>query len=312
MAPRPRILSQDGGGGGGGGGGDGSSSTPRTDAGVDGTGDLTAQASLVLVNGLVGGGQKAYDDVRVCIDGVANPLPDAVPMPMSNYPGVARGTGVDLGKAPMMMTLRVFHARNLSKDAAWAQDRISCDSWAASYPPTLIPVTLSMGPTLAVLVDDPTGPDGIQVRTGALPGEYKGSVGAIQLVAAEFSTFARTGESLRVTVSSGLAGSGTTGVLANAPYALATSGGPIDGDVVRFERLDSKNAVTASFDQTLGSVQFLSDPTTTPSTYFDRRTNFALVLLGDATSPVSQDEKDLHFDGKGLHAVAVPYAAVPQ
>ncbi|HEX7602119.1 MAG TPA: hypothetical protein VF316_10955, partial [Polyangiaceae bacterium] len=134
------------------GGGSGSvdaSPPPVADAGADGKGDLSFIPTLVLVNGLVGGGKLAYGDVRVCVDGVSNPIPDAVAMPMSSYPGVARGTGVDLGRTPALVTLRVFHASDLQMDAAWAKVRVSCDSFAASYPPTSIKVTLG-GPTLAV------------------------------------------------------------------------------------------------------------------------------------------------------------------
>ena len=272
-----------------------------------------AAPSMVLVNGLIGGGKLPYDDVRVCFDGTPHPLPDAVAMPLSNYPGVARGTGVDLGTLPVSSgTLRVFRARDLRTDAAWVQGRMSCDSWQGSFTPTSIPLTLLMGPTLVVLVDDPNGPDGIQVRVGALPAHYDGTKGSLQLVPAEFSTFAKPGESLRVTLDANPVGSGPTGVLAQAPYAFATSGGPLDAVKVRFERSNGSQVVTSSFDQTLGSVQFLSDPTTTPSPFFDRRTNFALVLLGDEANAVTVDEKDLHFDGKGLHVVAIPYAAVAQ
>lgn len=268
-----------------------------------------ASSTLVLVNGLIGGGSQGYDDVRVCIDGVANPLPDAVPMPMTNYPGVGRGTGIDLGPAQLSLTLHVFRASTLQQDAAWASDRVSCSSWLAKVAYTSIPVKLLGGPTLVVLVDDPLGPDGIQARVGALPASYAGTRDSLQLVTAEFSTFAKEGESFRVTLDQGAVGSGETGVLSAKPFAFSTTGGVQDA-LLRFERVDATEAVTASFEQTLGSVQFLSDPTT--ATYFDRRTNFAIVLLGDATKPVAQDERDLKFDGKGLHAVAVPYAAAPQ
>lgn len=270
-----------------------------------------ATSTLVLVNGLIGGGSKGYDDVRVCIDGVANPLPDAVPMPMTNYPGVGRGTGIDLGMAPPSLTVHVFRATTLQADAAWADNRVACISWLAKNTHTSIPVTLLGGPTLVVLVDDPLGPDGIQARTGALPASYEGTRDSLQLVTAEFSTLAKKGESFRATLDQRSAGSGETGVLSAAPLAFSSTGGVQDA-LLRFERVDATNAVTASFAQTLGSVQFLSDPTTTTSTYFDRRTNFALVLLGDATKPVAQDEKNLQFDGKGLHAVAVPYVAAPR
>ena len=265
--------------------------------------------SLVLVNGMIGGGKLAYDDVRVCLDAAPYPLPDAVPMPMSNYPGVGRGTGADLGAVSASVTLRVFRARDLRTDARWVANRVSCDSWAVTYPFTTLSVTPLGGPTLVVLVDDPTGPDGIRARTGALPANYRGVKDSLELVPAEFSTFAKAGQTLHVTVAGGAAGSGATGVLAASTFAFATAGGDVDAVKLRFERKDAQKIVTGSFEQTLGSVQFLSDPTTTPSAYFDRRTNFVLVLLGDETSPVPLDDKDLHFDGKGLHVVAIPYAA---
>lgn len=296
-----------------GGGEPDASGPPGDDAGADGPDNVTATApSLVLVNGLIGGGKYGYDDIRVCLDGADYPLPDALPMPMTSYPGVARGTGVDLG-ASNTMTLRVFRAFDLEGDSASLGSRIPCASWVAktSISKTSIPVVLS-GPTLVVLVDDPTGPDGIQARTGALPAAYKGTKDSLQLVTAEFSTFARKGGSLRVTVDDRPAGAGLTGVLSSDAYAFTTAPGFVDGAKLRFVRTDLSNVDTASFTQTLGSVQFLSDPTTTPAPFFARRANFALVLLGDENLPVALDGRDLHFDGRGLHAVAVPYAAVAQ
>jgi hypothetical protein len=98
-------------------------------------------------------------------------------------------------------------------------------------------------------------------------------------------------------------------MLSSSPYGFSTLGVTLDGAKIRFDRGPTDGA-PAFFEQTLGSVQFLADPTTTTASYFDQRKNYAFVLLGDASKPVTTDAKDLQFDGKGLHVVAIPYAAV--
>jgi hypothetical protein len=271
---------------------------------------IPAEPSLVLVNGLIDAGQTGLDDIRVCIDSRQYALPDAVPMPMSNYPGIGRGTGVDLGAAAYSVTLRVFRAVDLRTDAAWST-RTTCTSWESMATFTTLTLNLGGGPNLVVLVDDPNGTGGIGARIGSLPQDYAGGKDSLQMVPAEFSTFAKSGSTLHVLVNGIELGSGASGVLAPIPYALSTLGPSFDATKVRFERRGA-DAATVFFEQTLGSAQFLADPTTTTASYFDRRSNYAFVLLGDATNPVAADAKDLQFNGKGLHVVAVPYVAVPK
>ena len=126
------------------------------------------------------------------------------------------------------------------------------------------------------------------------------------MVAADFSTFAKAGDTVHVSVDGAALGSGAPGVISSAPFGLPTSGSPLDSIKIRFERT-GPDAATGLFEQTLGSVQFLADPTTTPAVYFDKRLNYAFVLLGDATKPVATDARDPQFNGKGLHVVAIPY-----
>ena len=282
----------------------------ETDASTDVQNTATpSRVSLVLVNGLVDAGKPALDAVRVCIAGKPHPLPDAVPMPMTNFPGIPRGTGVDLGAADTTVTLRVFRAIDLRTDAAWSA-RTSCDSWAGLADNTMLTLTnLLPGPNLAVLVDDPKGTNGIGAKTAALPAQYSGQKDTLQMVAADYSTFATGGEVVHVSVQGAAVGFGTAGMLSSAPYGFSTLGVTLDGAKIRFDR-GATDGAAAFFEQTLGSVQFLADPTTTTATYFDQRTNYAFVLLGDASKPVTTDAKDLQFDGKGLHVVAIPYAAV--
>ena len=271
-----------------------------------------AAPSLVLVNGLVTGGTKAFKDVRVCLDSSGFALPDDRAMPLSNMPGVARGTGTDLGKTHASM-VHVFQAADVD-DAAWYQDRTAdcgklLGAGAGAKPHLSLPITIG-GTTLAVLVDDPTDlVNGIALRTAILPSDYDGTPDRLQAVVADFSTLRGTRP---VTARLGTYEVGPLGEAAAipvTPYAWSVAGA-YETQTVAVDVMESTTSVE-TYAQTLGSIQYASDPTQAPGPFFDRRTTFLFVLIGaPADRHVINAIRDPKFDGTGLHFAAVPYSAV--
>jgi hypothetical protein len=233
-------------------------------------------------------------------------------MPLSNMPGVARGTGTDLGKTNVSM-VHVFQAADVD-DAAWYQDRTAdcgklLGSGAGAKPHVSLPITI-LGTTLAVLVDDSNDlTSGIALRTAVLPSVYDGTPDRLQAVVADFSTLRGTRP---VTARLGTYDVGPLGAgaaLPGTPYAWSVAG-EYENQIVAVDVRESSTSVE-TYAQTLGSIQYASDPTQAPGPFFDRRTTFLFVLVGaPADRHVINGIRDPKFDGTGLHFAAVPYSAV--
>lgn len=288
---------------------------PDAASGGERDANLTPKAaapSLVLVNGLVTGGKKGFKDVRVCLDSSGFALPDDRPMPLSNVPGVARGTGMDLGKANVGM-VHVFQAADVD-DAAWHQSRgPDCGkllgSGAAGRSHVSLPITI-LGTTLAVLVDDPTDlANGIGLRTAVLPSVYDGTPDRLEAVIADFSTLRGTRSVTARLGTHDVGPLGASAALPVTPYAWPVAG-EYETQTVAVDVMESSSSVE-TYAQTLGSVQYASDPTQAPGPFFDRRTTFLFVLVGAPDDRhVINGIRDPKFDGAGLHFAAVPYTAV--
>ena len=98
-------------------------------------------------------------------------------MPLSNRPGVGRGTGIDLGSVASFSEIHVFRAGDVD-DATWFPSRTAdCSQLLGQGALGRSHVTLSFsvgGVTLGVLVDDASAPDGIAIHSAALPAVYSG------------------------------------------------------------------------------------------------------------------------------------------
>ncbi len=289
---------------------------------------------LLFVDGLVTGTTSVpglkLDDVRVCVRSGSvflkdHALPDDEPMPLANYPGVRRGTGLDLGQfAPQPLTLEIYSAGTLAADSAWAPpsvrsdfacSNISCSGGPPCQPHVSLSVTLAVGAmNLVALVDEP------------------GDVGTVQR---SFSDVVFNGGpgSLYGTVMdvSGWRSSDTISVFYGVPTGSATSDkelvsaldsqstqvpGELTGSLtayedvgLRFEAMSDGGVV--QFGQSLDSIAYVSSPAATPPAFFGVRENFVFALVGspnDTTSVLQNGGRNPTFDGTGLHILAIPYA----
>ncbi|HEY2368897.1 MAG TPA: hypothetical protein VGH87_21020, partial [Polyangiaceae bacterium] len=164
---------------------DGGLSEASFDGPPDGTFPNSTASSLVFVDGLVIGDATGVDgrilelgDVRVCVyDNGAkkfispHALPYDTPMPLTNYPGIRQGSGLDLGSVSASVQLDVYSTAGLESDAAWSPTSNTCDVMNCTTvgPPCVahvsFPLTLSAGVNVVALVDDPGADAGFGVKT---------------------------------------------------------------------------------------------------------------------------------------------------
>lgn len=316
-------------GGGGGGNGDGSMGGP--DAGMTPPNpNGPFRPALVFVNGLVKGTATTsltLSDVRFCIENVTpHPLPDDHPMPLANYPGVGVGQGVDLGPLQGLptgtVTLDVFNAQDLSSDASWTSTRLDCPAITCdptSGPPcrahVSLQVDLAQAVNLVVLTDD-SQQQSVKLSTTPLDGTYTGTPSKLRAQVADFAGW-HAGDEVTADFGQLPPQSAPTAVLSTSlgtgtPSPTATLdvlNESYEGYGVWVTQV-SDGAPGDTFAQSLGSIQWVSDPITAPSTFYDIRENFALLLVGDPNNRLlSTNGRDPAFDGRALHFVAVPFAA---
>ncbi len=283
------------------------------------------QPDVVLVNGLLSGvasSSLTLTDVRVCLPGAQYPLPDDKTMPLANYPGVGLGDGADLGgvSATGNVTIDVFNASDLQYDTPWQPStnrltcaQITCSTGAACRKHVELQATLEPAINLLVLSDDVPG-QSVKITTATLDPSYSGTPGIVRAQVANFSGWQK-GQNVEATF-----GTDRTNVIATlaAPLgdgtvsATATldPSGDYEGHGVWVNQVTDAGQTNATFGQSLGSIQWVSDPTTAPQSFYDVRENFALVLIGDPQNlMLSSDGRDPAYDGRALHFVAVPFAA---
>ncbi len=248
-------------------------------------------ASTIMVNGFT---TNALSDVVVCPTGAA-PLSVALPttgtIALTNYPGIARGRGVDLGRVDFSAGVEVYSA----SDVANQQDR-TCG--ALQLKPHLhvdLTTTSLGGPSVIVLLDQAVGKAvarriAISVKAEPVPDHVVAHFAAAPAgsVAPDLTV---TGDGLSAQV--GTPSASTAVVMpAHADY------------VVTF-----KDAAKFSYSQSLGSIQRVSDPTTEPGAFYSPRTQFLFILLGDPSDRYTE-KLPRDVTGKELHVAAVPFELV--
>lgn len=255
---------------------------------VDGSdhGPDALEPSVVLVNGLLG---DAIGDVRVCpASGSAVAVPNDVPMPLANYPGIARGHGRDLGAFDVSGGIDVFAASAIQGDLTK-----TCAALRDDKPFVHVPIPIAGGANAWVLLDDGVG--GITVKRIGL---NEGAAPTEGAVVGQFA-FAVAGMTGPLTLTSGA-------VKAQSDTALASTGFVLQGagDTL----LDVSDGSGFSYQQSLASVQHVTDPTTIPQSFYGVRTQFLFVLLGDPKNPYVGWKSAEQITGKELHVTAIPFA----
>jgi hypothetical protein len=314
--------------------GTGDGKQAQNDAGFDGgPGDFAS--SLVFVNGLVNGSATdqngapiVLDDVRVCVvTGTKSyALPDSAPMPLTNYAGVQRGRGADLGKvSPGNVVLQIYRASELAADAAWVADRSSFTCQTIGCVglglPCIRHVTVSAslvpGVNVVALVDalvDAQSSVSLEATSFTDTG-FGGSPGELWGTFVDFSGW-QSGFEIGAYYGNYVDGAGTNTTLVDplvkppiTPKLVATLT-TYDDLGVRFDAWSGGHAF-ARFGQSLDSIAFVSNATVTPPAFYDVRKNFVFALVGDPNDPTSvqlDGGRNPQFDGRGLHVVAIPYA----
>jgi len=309
---------------------------------------LDAQASVVLVDGLVNGDTKdttgaslTLDDVRVCIRNATTKapitqyaLPDSTTMPLTNYPGIHRGGGVDLGSIKSFdVEVDVFSASDLAGDATWSSSRgnFTCQlieqdqNSLPARPHARFSVTLKGGVNVLALVDaadDAGATVGLEQRSFD-DVTFAGAEGSLWGTVVDFSGW-HAASQVGAYFGNPVDGSGPTNDAIVDPIDSKKTPSPheiaktIDGYEtlgVRFDAL-SGGQPADRFGQSLDSIAFVSDAVVTPPEFYGVRANFVFALVGDPNDPTSVKNsggRDPAFDGRGLHVVAVPYATpLPQ
>lgn len=248
------------------------------------------QPTVVLVNALT---SDAVGDVRMCPkDSNALAVPSR-PIALTNYPGLARGRGIDLGTFDLSGGIDVFSASAVKDESE------KCGSLRNGSAFTHLAVTVQSGPSALVLVDDAKG-----VITAKQIGLTVGANPTSTEVAGQFA-FAGTGlkaAQLTLTFQTAKAQTGTTS--ASSGFLLPKS---FDDEVHV-----SDDTATFTYSQTLASIQYVSDPTTDPVTFFDPRTQYLFILVGDPSDPYGAYKAPEQLTGKELHLAAVPFTLVPK
>ncbi len=300
------------------------------DGGLDAFPSQATYPNIVFVDGLVAGhtvdtkgAPLDLTDVRVCIYDAANnaitpyAIPDDAPLPLTNYPGVHRGGGIDLGAMRATgLVLHVFNATDLSEDAAWVSNRqdfacglIACEQQPTCKPHVTLQATLPKDINVIALVDqagDGGGSVGLKVSgyedTGyaGVPGSLYGGVVNFTTVSASTASYSAGGATQSIIASNLLPDTATSPVLVTMQL------GSYDTYGVGFQG-------TTTFWQSLDSIAFVTNQTIDPPTFYGVRKNFVFALIGDPTdmSVFSNGGRNPSFDGTGLHIVAVPYAEPP-
>ncbi len=265
-------------------GGSDAGSVPVTADGSDYGPDVLAP-SVVLVNGLLG---DALGDIRVCpASGSAVAVPNDVPMPLANYPGIARGHGLDLGAFDVTGGIDVFAASVLQSDLTK-----TCAALRDDKPFVHVALPVWPGANAYVLLDDAKGnitATRIALREGVAPGE--------STVVGQFA-FAVDGVSGPLTLTSGAVKAQSDTALASPGFIL-----PYAADAT----LSVSDGSAFSYQQSLASVQHVTDPTTIPQTFYGVRTQFLFVLLGDPKVPYVGWKSPEQITGKELHVTAIPF-----
>ncbi|CAN5701634.1 hypothetical protein BH09MYX1_BH09MYX1_39020 [soil metagenome] len=253
----------------------------------DGATPASLQKSIVFVNAVTAG---PLVDVRLCASnakGVA--VPNDHPMALTNFPGIARGRGIDLGAFDASGGIDVFAA-----DAIRDQISTTCGSLrqpGTKYPSTHLGAPVINGPTALVLVTDGTG--ALALRSIALS---KGAEPTVGQIAVQFAS-ASLPSAVTMTFEGGEAHSGTES--ASVGFLVPKS----------FEaELSLNDGAKFTYTQSLRSIQHVSDPTTDPATFFDSRTQFLFVLVGDPLDPYGAYESADQLTGKELHVAAIPFS----
>ena len=325
------------------------SGSERDDALADaanGQGDVKSPPAnvvpeLVFVDGVAVGsatwpqGGFNLDDVRVCVhDQAAAPnvfiTPQAVPsdrvIPLTNYVGLQKGSGIDLGSFnAAAIDIDVYPAILLQNDAAWSPDpnetcaKISCTKQG---PPCVAHVRLSVVLTGSVnvvaLVDDQDLDSGLGVKSRSaafIDTTFDGTIGAINGTVVDLSDW-HTGETIAAYYGDPQGTSGSGAELAK-PLAKDAAGAPIPitKSIASYEtfgvRFDQIGSASDTFGQSLDSIAYVANPTVTPPDFYGVRENFVFALVGDpndATSVNLENGRNPSFNRNGLHIAAIPYA----
>ena len=297
--------------------------TPVPDAGSE-RADFNSDVRVVLVNGLTthaDSGITDYQDVRVCFGSIGAAAPATGVMPLSNYPGVARGRGVDLGAIGVIPAVGsdvyVFDANVVrGKADAKCSALLAAGSGGAPHVTVKLGQSLEVGNRYLLVLNDDAG--SMKLFVQPLKETYDGNAeaGTPTPILAQVGTFSswpkgkfavqvRDANPTPVTLATGLS-VGTVAV-ASAPITVASPSG-YDLRSVAFVP-DDVSSVPRELVQSLASIQYVSDPTTDPLSFFDRRQNFVFVAIGDPNdlSALANDGHNPDFKGSGLHILAVPY-----
>jgi len=281
---------------------------------------------IVVVNALtrdavVSDASDKARDVRLCFGKAGQALPDTGTMPLTSYPGIARGRAADLGQVqgglavgPLQIDVLDAYAVQTSTSGGACAKLLEPQGGFAHVPSATVTVNLVPGVNLLVLRDRPSGGVAIEqaVLSGALAGPDAGTRPIMGQVGVFSSWLAPDASAVvevlddagaRALVSA--LGAGTVGPSPATTIAFA-SDDPYEISSLRFR---SPGSQPTEVTQTLGSIQFVSDPTTSPATFFDRRATFAFVVVGDPkdTTALADGGRKAGFDGAELHIVAVPY-----
>lgn len=297
--------------------------------------------SLLFVDAVLAGsatwaqGTFNLDDVRVCVhDKSAAPnvfmTDHAQPydrvIPLTNYVGLQKGSGLDLGTMnATAVDIDVYPAALLQNDAAWSPDsnetcaKISCTN---KGPPCVehvrLSTTLTENVNVVAMVDDTSADagSGVKLRTASFTDTpFGGSNGSIHGTVVDLSDW-NTGQTIGAYYGDWKGASGTGAPLA-VPLAKDVAATPIEVTALvdSYEtsgiRFDQTGPAPGSFGQSLDSIAYVADPTVTPPSFYGVRENFVFALVGDpndATTVNAQDGRNPSFNRNGLHIAAMPYA----
>ncbi len=246
---------------------------------------------LLVVNALTEA-QGAYDAVRVCFPGSGQPQPSSL-VPLSNVAGIGRGGGADLGNAlggAQSLSLDVFDAKTVTSFVG--NCTLLRDSFQGQY--TSLQTALpTAGVSLVALVTDLAKPQHVGLRAFDLGFDDAFAPDRISAVAVNLST---TSGSITVTPGAGSPVSASD-TKASGGFSMA-----FDPDaVVKIEYGGG------SVQQTLKSIQYASEPTSTPSEFFGRRKVYLFALVGDPAVPYDASKPAQELTGRELRIVAIPY-----
>ena len=287
---------------------------------------------VVVVNGLTrsvaaSDAGKTARDVRLCFGKQGVALPSAGTMPLANYPGIARGRGVDLGQVfasppSAKVQVDVLDANDVrlsTADGKCAQLTEPLGGPAAYVPSATASVSFVAGVNLLVLRDGPSGRIVIEqaVLSGKLGAQLDAGPRPIQGQFGVFSSWLGGDAAVNVQLDSDggkvalatVPGAGKVGPQGDVTSFTLEGADPYEVSALRFSALGG--AQPAELTQTFGSIQYVSDPTTSPSAFFERRESFAFVVIGDPVDTTALDVdggRKTGFDGSELHVLAVPYA----